>query len=81
MPADVEEEEVGDDDEQCRDADDKLDEQFRSFCEVSLDYAQSRCDGCPRHNGQERHRQNGVCQLLVYYTHDFYCYELIIKHL
>ena len=71
MPADVEKEEVGDDDEQRGDADDELYQQFRRVGEMSLDDAQGWCDGCSRHDGQQRHRQNGVCQLLVYYTHLF----------
>ena len=37
MPADVEKEEVGDDDEQRGDADDELYQQFRRVGEMSLD--------------------------------------------
>ena len=36
-----------------------------------VSFADSDGDGCSRHDGQQRHRQNGVCQLLVYYTHLF----------
>ena len=59
MPADAQEEEVGDDNQQRGHADNELYGQRRCRREMSLDDAQCRGDGGSGHHGEQRHRQDG----------------------
>ena len=59
VPADAQEEEVGDDNQQRGHADNELYGQRRCRRKMSLDDAQCRGDGGSCHHGEQRHRQDG----------------------